>query len=824
MKINNQEPKERKINYLLTGVVVAVLSVLSIIFMNIYSGIYEEALSGYESFDSAYFQEYLGKFNYVLLNNTLEKPEDFASLTEQYLELQYIAKEQKDKVKKTFTEIMERWKGELISNAPSLQYYVKNNTTNKVSTNNELLREALDNSTLQKIQENYDFLAVVTYDEKGVPTIDYVKGATSDFLKDTLDHFILNRNYQVSDYFTQFTEWTEEEYKNYYETWVEREYYTYEEFREIVGEMGSDRYTETYQQYQEYGSTPLIKEVKNATFVYGIEKDTNYYDGILAYVQYELEQRYSGLSIACILIAMGLIALATLFIPYHYSKDMAAARVILRIPVEMLIGIGFGAVLVILFIGEEVFPRIMSGVIYESIYDMGLSASLSRKVTYVMGFGSVFLSMGVAVESMVLIKHIFHVGFFRYFRENILILRMCRALVRAIKNGIYRLTHIDFSNRGVRKLRTMIIVHTFITIFLCATWFFGIFFAVVYNVIVYVVIRNKYVKMQEDFNLLLRKTENIAEGNLDVSIEDELGIFNPVRDQINEIREGFKKAVEEEVKSQNMKTELISNVSHDLKTPLTSIITYVDLLKHGNLSEEQQKEYIDILERKAARLKVLIEDLFEMSKTASNNLNLTYMNINMVTLTKEVLVEFSDKLEEVNLTVKSEYATEKVICYLDNQKTYRILENLMGNIIKYAMPHTRVYVHVEKTESHAILTFKNISAHELDCEGNALLERFVRGDSSRNTEGSGLGLAIAKGLTQAQGGKISIDIDGDLFKVILVFELSNVVEEAMNSSTISEETVKEESPEESIGDEADWTKNFYTQTEVVSFPEDKEES
>ena len=786
----------------------AVLSVVAIFVINIYSDIYEEALSGYEPFDSTYFQEYLGKFNYVLLNNTYEEPEGFVSLMEEYLELQYIAKEQKDKVKKTFTEIMERWKGELISHAPSLQYYAKNNTTNKVSTNNELLREALDNSTLQKIQENYDFLAVVTYDEKGVPTIDYVKGATSDYLKDTLDHFILNRNYQVSDYFTQFYEWTEEEYKNYYETSGEREYYTYEEFRENIGKMGSNRHTETYQQYQAYGSTPLIKEIKNATFVYGIEKNTNYFDGILVYVQYELEHRYSGLSIACILIAMGMIAIATIFVPYQYSRNMAGARVILRIPVEVLLGIGFGAALLIMMIGGELFPRIMSGAIYESIDDMGLSASLSRKVTYCIAFGSVFLCMGMTVEAMVLIKHIFHVGILRYFRDNILILRMCRAFIRTIRNGIYRLTHIDFSNRGVAKLRTMMVVHTFITIFLCATWFFGIFFAVVYNVIVYYVIRNKYVKMQEDYNLLLTKTKNIAEGNLDVSIEDELGIFNPVRDQINEIREGFKKAVEEEVKSQNMKTELISNVSHDLKTPLTSIITYVDLLKHGNLSTEQQKEYIDILERKAGRLKVLIEDLFEMSKTASNNLNLTYMNINMVTLTKEVLVEFSDKLEEVNLTVKSEYAAEKVICYLDNQKTYRILENLMGNIIKYAMPHTRVYVHVEKTESHAVLTFKNISAHEIDCEGNDLLERFVRGDSSRNTEGSGLGLAIAKGLTQAQGGKISIDIDGDLFKVTLEFALSDVVEEPTA---------------ESNQDEADWTMNFYTQTDEVSFPEDGEE-
>lgn len=212
-----------------------------------------------------------------------------------------------------------------------------------------------------------------------------------------------------------------------------------------------------------------------------------------------------------------------------------------------------------------------------------------------------------------------------------------------------------------------------------------------------------------------------------------------------------------------MKTELITNVSHDLKTPLTAIITYVNLLKDEK-DEKKQKDYIDILERKSMRLKVLIEDLFEISKASSQNVNLNLMNVDIVNLFKQVKFELEDKFEEKGLEFRTTFPEEKVILRLDSQKTYRIFENLLNNIVKYALPGTRVYVEIEKTEKDVFIRLKNISATELTFNPEEITERFVRGDESRNTEGSGLGLAIVKSFVGLQGGSFHIETEADLFK------------------------------------------------------------
>lgn len=222
-----------------------------------------------------------------------------------------------------------------------------------------------------------------------------------------------------------------------------------------------------------------------------------------------------------------------------------------------------------------------------------------------------------------------------------------------------------------------------------------------------------------------------------------------------------------------MKTELITNVSHDLKTPLTAIITYIDLLKEETITEEQRKEYLDTLERKSLRLKVLIEDLFEMSKASSGSVTLDPVPVDICHLMRQVYLEYEDKMKEAGLQVRFEVPEEKVILKLDSQKTYRIFENLYVNIIKYALHNTRVFVTVERrggidgTCSAIHIEMKNISEQEITGNPQELSERFVRGDASRNSEGSGLGLAIAKSLTELQGGKFRIRADGDLFKVIL---------------------------------------------------------
>ena len=213
------------------------------------------------------------------------------------------------------------------------------------------------------------------------------------------------------------------------------------------------------------------------------------------------------------------------------------------------------------------------------------------------------------------------------------------------------------------------------------------------------------------------------------------GVFEPFREQVFKIQEGLKKAVDAEVKSQRMKAELVTNMSHDLKTPLTAIITYADLLKEKDIPEARRQEYLSTLERKALRLKSLIEDLFEFSKASSDNMTLNLMDVDIMSLIKQAAFEMSDKLEEARLDVRMNLTDEKVILPLDSQKTFRIYENLFGNIAKYALRGTRVYVNGFRIDDTVVITMKNISAQEITVAAEELTERFVRGDSSRNTEG-----------------------------------------------------------------------------------------
>ena len=219
-----------------------------------------------------------------------------------------------------------------------------------------------------------------------------------------------------------------------------------------------------------------------------------------------------------------------------------------------------------------------------------------------------------------------------------------------------------------------------------------------------------------------------------------------------------------------MKTELITNVSHDLKTPLTAITTYVELLKKEDITEEERRSYIDTLDKKSLRLKVLIEDLFEVSKASSNYITLNMMDVDVVNLMKQVSIEHTDKYEAAGIELRWNVPEEKVILSLDNQKTYRIFENLFVNIQKYAKPNSRVYFDVTENDSDVTITMKNMSAFELNVRPEELTERFVRGDASRNTEGSGLGLAIARSFTEAQNGSFEVAVDGDLFKTTIVWK------------------------------------------------------
>lgn len=241
-------------------------------------------------------------------------------------------------------------------------------------------------------------------------------------------------------------------------------------------------------------------------------------------------------------------------------------------------------------------------------------------------------------------------------------------------------------------------------------------------------------------------------------------------EDIANIQDGLKNAVEEAVKGERMKTELITNVSHDLKTPLTSIVTYVDLLKQQKLDNPVARDYVDVLQVKSYRLKQLIEDLIEASKVSSGNVAVEKMRIDYRQLTMQAIGEMEEKIEEAKLEFRLS-CPEPVFIEADGRHMWRILENMLSNVIKYSMEGSRVYIDIFQTEEHGILVMKNISAAPIDFDATRLTERFVRGDSARTTEGSGLGLSIAQSLAEVQGGTFGIQVDGDLFKAVVSMQL-----------------------------------------------------
>lgn len=344
--------------------------------------------------------------------------------------------------------------------------------------------------------------------------------------------------------------------------------------------------------------------------------------------------------------------------------------------------------------------------------------------------------------------------------------------------------HMDLQENTNKMIIKALVINFFLLLLITCLWFYGIFALILYSIVLFLILRKYSQDVKKKYALLLEATNLLADGNLDAPIEGDLGIFNPMKVEIQKIQKGFQKAVQEEVKSERMKTELITNVSHDLKTPLTAIITYVDLMKSEE-DPEKRKEYLEVLEKKSLRLKVLIEDLFEISKATSKSVTMNFMKVDIVGLLKQVGLECDEKIKAANLDFRWNLPEGKVVMLLDSQKTYRIFENLIVNITKYAMPHTRVYIELIDEGSHVSVSMKNVSASELNFNTDEITDRFVRGDVSRNTEGSGLGLAIAKSFTELQYGTLKISTDADLFKVVIRLpKRSESEEENVGNETI----------------------------------------
>ncbi|MFF2179513.1 histidine kinase dimerization/phospho-acceptor domain-containing protein [Lysinibacillus sp. NPDC058147] len=270
-------------------------------------------------------------------------------------------------------------------------------------------------------------------------------------------------------------------------------------------------------------------------------------------------------------------------------------------------------------------------------------------------------------------------------------------------------------------------------------------------------------------NRIMKDTKDMAEGRLnrDVKVMGKSPLAGHA-ENLNHLREGVRTSMHEQAKSERLKTELITNVSHDLRTPLTSIITYTDLLKNPDISEEERKQYIHILDKKSERLKLLIEDLFEVSKMASGNMELHRTRVDLTQLIQQAVGEHEEDLAQANLDLRMTKPHEPIYAYVDGQKWWRLIDNLIVNVLKYALEGTRVYVTLKRTtEGDAEFTVKNVAKYEISENADELFERFKRADASRHTEGSGLGLAIAQSIVDLHGARMSIEVDGDLFKVIV---------------------------------------------------------
>lgn len=450
-----------------------------------------------------------------------------------------------------------------------------------------------------------------------------------------------------------------------------------------------------------------------------------------------------------------------------------AGKKVFKAPFEV---VALVAVCGISFIGVNIF-EVRDFVVYSVIGELGnefmeyfhMSPGPADVLSFIINFVCWLFFAMLIYWAVTCLTAVFTLGPLRYLKERTITGRLARWCVRLYKKTYNVMETIDFRDKSTRSLLKLVVVNFVLLTVISFFWFFGIFGMFVYSVVLFFVLRKNYFKMQEHYQVLLKATNELAEGNLDVEIREELGVFEPFRDEIKKIQSGFKRAVEEEVKSQSMRTELITNVSHDLKTPLTAIITYINLLKKEDITEEEKNSYIEVLDQKSMRLKSLIEDLFEVSKANSRNMTLNPVEVDIVSLMKQVRLELDDKFQESGVEFKWNLPEKKLALQLDSEKTYRVFENLLVNILKYAMPGTRAYVDMTESDNEVQISMKNISATEISLNGAEISERFVRGDSSRNTEGSGLGLAIAKSFVELQKGKFEVEIEADLFKVLLIW-------------------------------------------------------
>jgi signal transduction histidine kinase len=577
----------------------------------------------------------------------------------------------------------------------------------------------LDHSEGRLIPNNshYVFQAVLHYDELGRMDISCVRGENTAYLLNTLQDF------------------------------------------------GDADPMESYYNEQYFSAGNLkLSNPRNVTFAYGMseqqiaalkDKNSN------IWTAYENSGSVTRIFIGLIC-AVG--ALALFFSCFDVTLPDNVA--LLRTPFELVAGIGAGAVA----FGAGLTSLVAvtnRGDLYNALLRANFLPFVAGIMVKLWNFLWWMIPFSVIYWSILCIRDVFHIGIRRYLRERTICGLFWGWVISSLRKLYHYLGTINLQDKPDRTIFKIAAVNFIVLTILCSLWFLGVGALFLYSIILFFVMRKYYLDLSSKYNMLLKATNQIAEGDLEVVIEEDLGVFDPFKKEIQKIQSGLKGVVDEEVKSQKLKTDLISNMSHDLKTPLTAIITYVNLLKDDHATPEQRKAYIDILEQKSMRLKALIEDLFEISKANSNNVTLDLEDVDIVSLLKEVSFELCDKIEESTIDFRWNLPDEKIILSLDSQKTYRIFDNLLTNIIKYAMPGTRAYIDLKNDNGWVVIILKNISAAELTFNPEEITERFARGDQARNTEGSGLGMAIAKSFVELQNGKLNVETEADLFRVTI---------------------------------------------------------
>ena len=604
-------------------------------------------------------------------------------------------------------------------NLPNLYYFAMVHET-KEKIGDESLESLLMSSTNSQVEEQYQYYVILEYDAVGNLKVNQLSGA--DFMKHSkYDSLVIDPKQEVKGYL------------------------------------------EDIKLLQNYDNIP-VHPIKNMTIVYAVPKVLLHYDEISRSQEY---YSYWGIQEALIpisLMVIGLVFIFSCFIPVKVISKSKLVNCILSWPVETL--------LLTATLPFAIFIEMLPSLVFSTLnseftdllhiymtYDM---VDISMMILNIFVW---FLALAWIYVLCLYVKNLFKQGWKVTFTESCWTYRGCRFLFRKLRKFL----KVDLKEKNTKKLFFLVGIQCILLSLFCLGWFFGIIGVFIYSIVLYVLLRKYLMKTQKDYVQLFEMTEQLAEGNLEVEIDEDLGIFNAFKEEVMHIQGGFKKAVEAEVRSQRMKTDLIANVSHDLKTPLTSIITYTDLLKDEDLDKEKRAQYLETLDQKAQRLKILIEDLFEMSKASSGNITMNLQEVEVISLMKQTLLELEDKIDAANLMIRRNFPEHKVLLMLDSERTFRVFDNLILNMTKYAMSGTRAYIDIVDLEQSVQIIFRNMSANEINVDVDELTERFVRGDQARHTEGSGLGLAIAKSFVELQGGTLDIHIDGDLFKVILTF-------------------------------------------------------